>query len=103
MTKHRLFDHRVRGEEPRAERVHHVVRVALGRRHERLDPAELQPLLVVQDGAEQRVATLAAQRPLHGLRIGRVECGETLLDRADVHGERREEIVHQRGEVRGCP
>ena len=80
--------------------MHHVVGVALGRGHERLDPAELQPLLVVEHGAEQRVATLPAERPFHRLRVGRVEGREPLLDRAHVDRERREEVVDERDEVR---
>ncbi len=64
-----------------------VLAVALGRGHERLDPAELDPLLVVEDGAEERLVAL--QHLLHALGILRVEGLEPALQPLDVDPDRR--------------
>src|SRR6188508_1305597 len=63
---HRLFDPRVRAEQPRADRRGDVIAVALDRADQGPDPVELQALLVVEDDPEHRVV-LAAERGLQRL------------------------------------
>ena len=101
VSLHGLLDPRVAPQELRAERLHHVVAVSLRRRHEGLDPAQLQPLLVVQIRPEQ---PLVRPRELtEGLGVGRIDRAEPRLHALDVQFQRREVVVQERLEPSRAP
>ena len=94
VAAHRLLDPAVRRQQLGAQRVHHVVAVALGRRHERLDPPELR------SAARRRVRRRTGPRRPPAARCRASGSAPSIvielrLHALDVDRERRQEIVQQ--------
>ena len=70
-SRYRFIASSIRGvgaEQLRAQRLHHMVAVSLRGRHERLDPPELQALLVVEVRPEEALVGLGELLQRLGIR-----------------------------------